>query len=111
MDINYKHFSSEEEVMAEIEAMGRHAVPLEFSAEENEDLWHYFESSVYILDGVLELTVAETGETCICERGTRISAPAGVLHREKTEGYKAIIALAVDPATLSQPINKPPVQE
>jgi hypothetical protein len=43
--------------------------------------------------------------------GTRISAPAGVLHREKTGGYKAIIALAVDPATLSQPINKPPVQE
>ena len=76
--------------------------------EENEDHWHDFEACVYILDGMLELTETETGETCLCAAGTRISAPAGILHREKTEGYKAIIGLGVDPATLTQPINKPP---
>jgi hypothetical protein len=31
-----------------------------------------------------------------------------VLHREEHHGYKAAIGLSVDPATLTQPINKPP---
>jgi hypothetical protein len=37
----------------------------------------------------------------------RIDAPAGVVHREVTGGYRAVFGLSVAPADLTQPINKP----
>ena len=42
-----------------------------------------------------------------CGRGAKIVGTAGVVHREKTSGYSAIIGFAVAPETLTQPINKP----
>ena len=101
-------FDNEEAALAEIAAAGYHAVTLDFPAETNTDHWHDFDSFVFILEGEVEITEAETGESYRCGAGTRVAAPGGVLHRETTDGYRAIIGFSVDPATLSQPVNKPP---
>ena len=62
---------------------------------------------LYITEGELTVTYAETGETCTCGPGTKITGVPNVVHREKTEGYKALIGIPVPPAELTQPINKP----
>ena len=108
MDIRNDHFSTEGEAVAEIESAGYWPMTLSFSAEKNEDHWHDFDAMIFILEGELGLTESETGETCTCGPGTRIVAKAGVLHREEHNGYKAVIGVSVDPATLKQPINKLP---
>ena len=61
----------------------------------------------HITEGELTVTYAETGETCTCGPGTKITGVPNVVHREKTEGYKALIGIPVPPAELTQPINKP----
>ena len=108
MNIEHNYFSEESEVLAEIEAAGYHAVTLDFEAESNDAHWHDFDSLVYILDGQITVTDEQTGESCVCERGTKITAPRGVLHREDTPGHRATIGLSVKPEELTQPLNKPP---
>ena len=108
MDIDHNHFSDEASALKEIEAAGYKPITLEFPAESNDDHWHDFDSMLYIIDGDLTITETETGETCVCGVGSRIVASHGVLHREKTDGYKALIGLSVEPEELTQPINKAP---
>jgi quercetin dioxygenase-like cupin family protein len=108
MDIEYNYFKNESEVLTEIEAVGYFPLTLDFPAESNEDHWHDFDSMVYILEGEITITEAETGESCTCGAGTKIMAPGGVLHREQTAGHKALIGFSIDPAELTQPVNKPP---
>ena len=108
MNIEHNYFSDESQVQAEIEAAGYHAVTLDFEAENNDPHWHDFDSLVYVLDGQIAVTDEQTGESCVCEKGAKITAPRGVLHREKTPGYRAMIGLSVKPEELTQPLNKPP---
>ena len=99
-------FDDEAQAYAEIEAMGYHAMALDFPAEENELHWHDFDSVVYVTAGEVTLSL-ENGESATCQRGAKIIASAGVAHREKTSGYSAIIGFSVAPETLTQPVNKP----
>ncbi len=59
-------------------------------------------------EGELILTEAESGKRQVCPAGTKIVGNRGVLHREQTDGYRAIIGFSVDPAELSKPVNKAP---
>ena len=103
-------FDDEAQAYAEIEAMGYHAMAFDFPAEENELHWHDFDSVVYVTAGEITLS-REDGESITCQRGAKIVAKAGLVHREHSSGYSAIIGFAVAPETLTQPINKPlPVQ-
>ena len=103
-------FDDEAQAYAEIEAMGYHAMAFDFPAEENELHWHDFDSVVYVTAGDITLS-RENGESITCQRGAKIVAKAGLVHREQSSGYSAIIGFAVAPETLTQPINKPlPVQ-
>ena len=73
-------FEDEAQAYAEIEAMGYHAMALDFPAEENALHWHDFDSVLYVTAG--ELTVSlEEGQSVTCERGAKIVASAGVVHR------------------------------
>jgi len=107
VDITSDHFTTEEEAVAEITAAGYWPLTIEFPPEKNDNHWHEFDSMVFVLKGEVALTEADTGEHCVCGPGTRIIAKAGVRHREAHHGYKAVIGFSVDPATLTQPINKP----
>ena len=108
MEIKLDHFTTEAQARKELETAGLYVVPFEAPAGENPTHWHEFESATYILEGILELTETATGKTCQCTKGTRISLEAGVLHSEKTEGFKGLAGVPVDPATLTEPIDKPP---
>lgn len=108
MDISHDHFSDEASALREIEEAGYHAVTVDFPAESNEDHWHDFDSMSFVLSGQVTITETATGETCVLGAGGRVMAPRGILHREQTDGYRALIGLSVDPATLTQPVNKPP---
>lgn len=107
INIEHDYFTDEATPLAEIEAAGYHPVNLDFPAEENENHWHDFNSLLYITEGELTVTYAETGETCTCGPGTKITGAPNVVHREKTDGYKALIGIPVKPEELTQPINKP----
>jgi quercetin dioxygenase-like cupin family protein len=103
-DIQY--FEDEAQAYAEIEAMGYHALALDFAAEESPFHWHDFDSVLYITGGEVKLTL-ESGEKSVrCQRGAKIVASAGVVHKEQTEGYSAIIGFSVPVAELTQPVNK-----
>ena len=108
MTIHHDQFTDEAQALEEIEHAGYHAMTLDFPAENNEPHWHDFDSMLYILEGEVTIIDTETGEECICGPGTRLRAGAGVLHREVTEGYKALIGIPIKPEELTQPINKPP---
>ena len=67
-----------------------------------------FDSVVFVLEGTAS---AEFSEGSIEEAlaGSKIEAPAGIAHRTVGSSYRAIIGLSVDPAELTQPVNKPVV--
>ncbi len=98
-------FEDEAQAYAEIKAMGYHALALDFPAEENDFHWHDFDSVVYVTSGEVTLSLDE-GASYTCERGAKIVAQAGVVHRESSPGYSAIIGFPVAPESLTQPINK-----
>ena len=89
-------FEDEAQAYAEIEAMGYHAMAFDFPAEENDLHWHDFDSVVYVTDGEITLS-QEDGESITCQRGAKIVANAGLVHRERSEGYSAIIGFSVAP--------------
>ena len=99
-------FKDEAEAYAEIEAMGYHAMAFNFPAEETDFHWHDFDSVVYVTAGEITLS-REDGEAITCQRGAKIVATAGLVHRENSPGYSAIIGFSVAPESLTQPINKP----
>ena len=101
-------FKDEAEAFAQIEAKNWHAVTLDIPAESNDFHWHDFDAVVYITKGELVLTVEGMDGPVSCGRGTKINATAGVVHREESKGYSAIIGFAQAPETLTQPINKAP---
>jgi hypothetical protein len=42
-----------------------------------------------------------------CGAGARIEAPARVVHRATSPAYQAIFGFSIDPADMTQPVNKP----
>jgi len=99
-------FEDEAQAYAEIEAMGYHAMAFDFPAEENDLHWHDFDSVVYVTAGEITLS-REDGDAITCQRGAKIVATAGVVHKESTPGYSAIIGFSQLPESLTQPVNKP----
>ena len=102
----FQSFEDEAQAYAEIEALGYHAMAFDFPAEENDFHWHDFDSVVYVTAGEITLSRAD-GESITCQRGAKIVATAGVVHKESTPGYSAIIGFSQLPESLTQPVNKP----
>ena len=100
-------FEDEAQAYAEIEAMGYHAMAFDFPPEENDLHWHDFDSVLYVTAGELKVSLEGEGESVTCQRGAKIVATAGVVHREQTPGYSAIIGFSVPLESLTQPVNKP----
>jgi quercetin dioxygenase-like cupin family protein len=108
MNIELEQFNGEQQALSEIEAAGYFPLTLDFPAEANEDHWHDFDSIVFVLDGEVTISEPETGESCVIAAGSKFSAPGGILHRETSAGYKALIGFSVPLQDLTQPVNKPP---
>ena len=102
-------FDDEAQAHAEIEAMGYHAMAFDFPAEENELHWHDFDSVLYVTGGELTVWVEGEDEPVTCQRGAKIVASAGTVHREQTPGYSAIIGFLSRPSrSLSRSISRYP---
>ena len=104
---NISTFKDEEQAYSEIKEAGDFPFKADYPALENDFHWHDFDSFFYITDGELTVTEYETGESITCTQGTKVTAHAGVVHREKSPGYSAIFGLSVDPRALTQPVDKP----
>lgn len=101
------HFSTEEEAIAEITERGWHAVALDVTGAEEDYHWHDFDSQVFIVSGTAA-AVCEDGTVEESTAGTRIDAPAGVVHRDVPgTTYRAVFGFSVDPAEMMDPVNKP----
>lgn len=107
MDERLGTFTDEADAYAQCKAAGYKALKFDFPADDNDFHWHDFDSMTFITGGELTIFDVDSGESHTCGAGTKIVARAGVVHREKTEGFSAIVGFAEDPTTLSQPINKP----
>jgi len=100
-------FDDEAQAYEEIEAMGYHAMAFDFPAEENELHWHDFDSVLYVTGGELTVWVDSEDESVTCQRGAKIVASAGTVHRGQTPEYSAVIGFSAAPEALTQPINTP----
>ncbi len=99
------HFTTREQALAEVATLGWHAVEKTFSAET--DLhWHDFEALVYVLKGTASAEY-EDGTVLSAGAGSRITAPAGIVHRNVGPDWHGIISFPVHPSKLTQPFNKP----
>lgn len=100
-------YKDEAEAYAQIKEAGYQAYKSDFPALKNDFHWHDFDSLIYITSGELKVTEQQSGETIVCGPGSKIIGRAGIAHREETEGYSAIFGLPLEPAALTQPVDKP----
>ena len=101
------YFSTEAEARTEIEARGWHPITIELEPMENDLHWHDFDAVLYVLDGSVTIEL-DDGTIMQCGAGARVDTPAGVVHRDSSTAYRAVIGLACDPADMTRPINKEP---
>jgi len=106
MDERIGTFIDEADAYTQCEAAGYVAMKFDFPAEENEFHWHDFDSLTFITGGELTVFDVDSGESRTCSSGTKLVGRKGVVHREKSEGYSAIIGFSVPVAELTQPVNK-----
>jgi uncharacterized protein YjlB len=102
-----RHFTTEDEARAEIEARGWHAITIDLDVMENDLHWHDFDAVLYVLDGCVTIEL-EDGAVMQCGAGARVDTPAGVVHRDSSTAYRAVIGLACAPEDMTRPINKSP---
>ncbi len=101
-------FKNKEEALAQIEEAGYHVFAADYPAIKNDFHWHDFDSLIYITKGELTVTEQSTGDSITVTAGTRLVAGAGVVHREESSGYSAIIGLSIAPHLLTRPVEKLP---
>jgi quercetin dioxygenase-like cupin family protein len=99
------HFTTREQALAEIASVGWHAVEKTFSAED-ELHWHDFDAVAYVLKGTAHAEF-EDGTVEHAQAGSRVAAPAGIVHRNVGANWHGIIAFREHPSKLTQPVNKP----
>ena len=103
------HVVTEAEALAEIEARGWYGFVRDVVVEEDEELhWHDFDAVLYVMQG----TARASTPTGIVEAGPGVlaEAKAGWVHADIAgTTYRGVFGFSVDPAQMTQPINKPPV--
>lgn len=108
LQITHDVFTDEQEAMAMAEAAGLHPVAVDFEAATGDEHWHDFAAATYIVAGELDITVSSTGETCTLKPGSVITAPARLLHRERSDGFRAVVGLPCDPSEIERPVTRWP---
>ena len=101
------YFTSEEQAFAEIASRGWHAIVF-VGSKEQELHWHDFDTVVYIVEGTARAQFQD-GTVQEAPAGSRVEAPAGVVHRNVGPAYRAILGFSIEPAKMTQPVNKPVV--
>ena len=97
------HFTTREQAIAELEAAGLHWLEADLIATAPDTVPHAhdYDTHVYVQDGAIELHEPDTGLVHRVERGGRITIPAGVRHCGVHGGYRGVLGLSVDPASIA----------
>ena len=104
-------FTDEDGAIALAKERGEHPLALDIDAVENDFHWHDFQTTTYIVDGELTIELRDSGERYTCGLGTMIRADRmGLVHREISDGYRAVFGFDRDPRELTMPIDKDPAQ-
>ena len=102
-------FTDEKEAFAEIERMGWHAAAMDMVSEDEEFHWHEFDTVVFFVEGTAR-AMCEDGTIQEASPGCRVDLPARAVHHDIAGyTYRGIFGFSVDPAEMTQPINKPVV--
>ena len=106
-EFKHNHFSTEQQALDEIAAMGWHALARDNIRTTDEPLhWHDFDAVVYLVSGVSLSEV--NGERIEAGPGCFVRVPAGTLHREFAgSNGRLIFGFSVSPTTFTQPLDKP----
>jgi quercetin dioxygenase-like cupin family protein len=99
------YFETEAQALEEIAARGWYGFAVDLDPED-ELHWHDFDAVVFVLEGTASAEFAD-GSIEQGSVGAKIEAPAGMVHRTVGSSYRAALGLSVDPAELTQPVNKP----
>jgi len=104
-------FSTKEDALASIAAIGWHPLVREVKPERNEPHVHPFDSVIYVIDGSMDFFDVDAGEFRRCGPGTRVEDFGANLHREDHNGYTAVVGFAQDPVELFGDLLSAPPQE
>ena len=108
-ELKLNQFSTEEEAVALATAAGQFPMAFDFDAVHNDFHWHNFEAMLYVVSGEITITERDTGDACTLTSGSTIRATTPQLvHKEDTEGYRAVLGFLSDPAEIKQPIDRDP---
>ncbi len=106
--VHRNHFNSPDRAYDEIEIAGLYAVEMSVPAVKNESHWHDFSTWIYILQGELAITDTAQDRVLLAGPGSRVDVPERVLHSEESSGYQIIAGMSVNPAKLTEPVDRDP---
>ena len=109
IEIRENHFTTEDEALAEIAAMGWNPLVRDVVIPKDEELhWHDFESVTFVVSGKVRLAY-ENGEVLEVGAGARAYAGPGILHRELGgSSYRVVSGFKIKLTEFTKPIDKQP---
>lgn len=107
--IEHDQFTDEEGAIALATAAGQFPRAFDFAEVHNDFHWHDFEAMVYVVSGEITITERDAGDSCSLTAGSTIRATTSrLVHKEDTDGYRAVIGFLRDPAEIERPIERDP---
>jgi hypothetical protein len=102
---------TEEEALAQVEAMGYHGLVFDDVHDEDEILhWHEFDAVTWVISGTGSFA-DEHGTVTHTQPGCHAKAPAGWLHRTLAgTNVRIVLGTSLPYAEWSQPIDKDPAE-
>jgi hypothetical protein len=106
--ITENYFTTEEEALALVAAMGWYGFALDLEITADEELhWHDVEQVAFVIEGTARTRLYD-GRLLEATPGSRVDFPAGLVHQDVVgEKFRIVLAFPIDPSELSQPFNKP----
>lgn len=96
------HFKTREEAVSEIEKDGFFLLEFDYLANPRDTIPHRhdYEGHFYVLEGFIELRDFDTGKVHRHGPGSKVVMMPGTNHCGVHGGYRGVIGLDVDPATI-----------
>lgn len=99
--------ATEEAAQAALEKMGLSVLAMDSIGADEDFHFHEFDTVVYVMSGK---AAAEYPDGAMLEApaGSLAKLPAGTVHRDVPgTSYRGVFGFSIDPAEMTQPLNKP----
>ena len=99
--------AGEEEALQAVTEMGLHGLAMDMVGADEDFHFHDFDTVLFVLSGKAA-AIYPDGEMLEAVPGTVAKVPAGTVHRDVPGSeYRGVFGFSIDPAEMTQPINKP----